>query len=162
MTNHTDNTYPWYHTMRLAIYLSNLLPKAHNPSLIIRKIPTGSQTVKYLTTTPQKSQGWAGHWWLTHVIPATQEAAIRRIEVQSQHGQNSSQDSISKKNITKRGWWSGSRYRACVQTPALQKKKKKSRLANGVAQVVEHLPNRLEGLTSNSSAAKKQNKVSRL
>jgi hypothetical protein len=29
----------------------------------------------------------AGHWWLTRVIPATQEAEIRRITVQSQPGQ---------------------------------------------------------------------------
>jgi hypothetical protein len=29
----------------------------------------------------------AGHWWLTPVIPATQEAAIRRIVVRSQPGQ---------------------------------------------------------------------------
>jgi hypothetical protein len=27
----------------------------------------------------------AGHWWLTPVILATQEAEIRRISVQSQH-----------------------------------------------------------------------------
>jgi hypothetical protein len=29
----------------------------------------------------------ARHWWLTLVIPATQEAEIRRIKVQSQPGQ---------------------------------------------------------------------------
>jgi hypothetical protein len=29
----------------------------------------------------------AGHWWLTSIIPATQEAEIRRIVVQGQPGQ---------------------------------------------------------------------------
>jgi hypothetical protein len=28
-----------------------------------------------------------GHWWLTYVVLATQEAEIRRIEVQNQHRQ---------------------------------------------------------------------------
>jgi hypothetical protein len=36
------------------------------------------------------------------IIPATQEAAIRRISVQSQPGANSSQDPISKIPITKK------------------------------------------------------------
>jgi septum formation inhibitor MinC len=31
----------------------------------------------------------AGHWWLTPVILAIQEAEIRKIEVQSQHRANS-------------------------------------------------------------------------
>jgi hypothetical protein len=38
----------------------------------------------------------AEHWWLTPVILVTQEAEIRRIEVQSQPPANSSQDPISK------------------------------------------------------------------
>jgi hypothetical protein len=42
----------------------------------------------------------AGHRWLTPVILATQEAEIRGIMVQS--------DPISKKPITKNGWWSSS------------------------------------------------------
>jgi hypothetical protein len=37
----------------------------------------------------------------------------------------SSWDPISKKTFTKKGWWSGSRYRPWVQTPVPQKKKKK-------------------------------------
>jgi hypothetical protein len=32
----------------------------------------------------QQKYSSTGHWWLTPVIPATQEAEIRRIEVQSQ------------------------------------------------------------------------------
>jgi hypothetical protein len=38
------------------------------------------------TTMPSKAAG-AGRWWPMPVIPATQEAAIRRISVQSQPGQ---------------------------------------------------------------------------
>jgi hypothetical protein len=33
-----------------------------------------------------KTWGQAGYWWLTPVILTTQEAEIRRIEVQSQPG----------------------------------------------------------------------------
>jgi hypothetical protein len=46
----------------------------------------------------------AGHWWLTPVILATQEAEIRRIVVRSQFRANSLQDPISNKTITKKGW----------------------------------------------------------
>jgi hypothetical protein len=45
----------------------------------------------------------AGHWWPASVILATQEAKIRRIVVQSQPEQNSSQDLISKKTHHKKG-----------------------------------------------------------
>jgi hypothetical protein len=38
---------------------------------------------------------------------------------------NGLQDPTLKIPITKKGWWSGSRYRPWVQTPAVQKKKKK-------------------------------------
>jgi hypothetical protein len=48
---------------------------------------------------------------LTPVIPATQEAGIRRIAVQSQPQADSSQVPISEKPVTKKGWWSGSRCR---------------------------------------------------
>jgi hypothetical protein len=37
--------------------------------------------------TSLKKELVAGHWWLTPEILATQEAAIRRIEVQSQPGE---------------------------------------------------------------------------
>jgi hypothetical protein len=39
---------------------------------------------------------------------------------------NNSQDPISKKPITKKGYWSGSRCRPWVQVPVLQKKRKKT------------------------------------
>jgi hypothetical protein len=40
---------------------------------------------------------------------------------------NSSQDPISKKLITKKSWWSGSRFRLWVQTPAPQKQTNKQK-----------------------------------
>jgi hypothetical protein len=55
------------------------------------------------------------------VVLTTQEAEIRRIEVQSQPGQNSLWDCLEKKKYQKKGWWSGSRCRPWVQTPVLQK-----------------------------------------
>jgi hypothetical protein len=45
----------------------------------------------------------AWHWWLTPVIPATQESKIRRIEGQSQPRQNSSTRPCLKKNLHKKG-----------------------------------------------------------
>jgi hypothetical protein len=56
-------------------------------------------------TNKQKNQ--AGHRWLMPIIPATQEAEIKRIMVQSQSGQTVPRDPISKKPITKKSWWSG-------------------------------------------------------
>jgi hypothetical protein len=47
---------------------------------------------------------YAGHWWLTPIILASQEAEIRRIVVQSQPGQIACNTlPISKKPITKIG-----------------------------------------------------------
>jgi hypothetical protein len=71
--------------------------------------------VKMSPTTPPKKTNYilikkkkrkekeARHWWLMPIIPATQEAEIRRITVQSQTPGNSSQDPISKKPFTRRG-----------------------------------------------------------
>jgi hypothetical protein len=75
----------------------------------------------------------AGCWWLTPVILASREAEIRRIEVQSQHQVNSSQDPILKKPNTKNR-------------------------AGGVAQVVVYLPSKCEALSSNPSIRKKKKK----
>jgi hypothetical protein len=56
---------------------------------------------------------------------SAQEAEIRRTEVQSQPEQIVCETLSGKKPITKKGWWSDSRCRPCVQTPVQQKKKKK-------------------------------------
>jgi hypothetical protein len=42
---------------------------------------------QYLQKIKQNPRSLAGHWWLTPVILATQEAEMRRIMVQSQPGQ---------------------------------------------------------------------------
>jgi hypothetical protein len=76
------------------------------------RIRTGFQTNFTIT---KKTFHLARHQWLTPVIPATQEAEIRRIVVQSQPRTNSLQDPISEtkqnKTFTEKGWWSGSRCR---------------------------------------------------
>jgi hypothetical protein len=64
----------------------------------------------------------AGHWWLTPVILASQEAEFRRITVRSQPGQIVHELLSQKYPIQKR--------------------------ADGVAQVVEHLPGKCESLSS--------------
>jgi hypothetical protein len=48
------------------------------------------------------------------VILATQEAELKRIEVRSQPWANNPRDPTleKKKLITKKGWWSGSRWRS--------------------------------------------------
>jgi hypothetical protein len=48
---------------------------------------------------------------------------------------NSLQDPISNKTITKKDWWSGSRWRPWVQTPVLPKKKKKALPASPTSHV---------------------------
>jgi hypothetical protein len=53
---------------------------------------------------------------VTPVIPATQEAEIRRTEFEASPGQTvqetqSQKKKKKKKPITKKGWWSGLRYR---------------------------------------------------
>jgi hypothetical protein len=45
---------------------------------------------------------YAGSWWLTPVILATQEAEIRRTVVQSRCGQIV-RETLSKKNLNKKG-----------------------------------------------------------
>jgi hypothetical protein len=99
------------------------------------KVCTRRQNWYSLNYTILKNWTHAGHWWLTPLILATQEAAIRRTEVQSQPGQNSLQDPISKiPNNKKRAsgvawlqWYSTclARVRLWVQTPVLPKNKKK-------------------------------------
>jgi hypothetical protein len=73
-----------------------------------------------------EKSGWSWRQWLTPVIPATQEAEIRRMAVRGQPRQIVQETLSWKKPITKRIWWSGSRCRSWVQIPHTQKKKKKS------------------------------------
>jgi hypothetical protein len=53
----------------------------------------------------------AGCPWLTPVIPATQKAEIKEDCGSKPAWASSSQEPISKKKITKKGWWSSSRCR---------------------------------------------------
>jgi hypothetical protein len=48
-----------------------------------------------------------GHWWLTPIILATQEAEIRRMAVQSHPRQIIPRAPILRKPFTKKSWWSG-------------------------------------------------------
>jgi hypothetical protein len=59
----------------------------------------------------EKNRSLARHWWLTLVILATQEAEIRRIEVQSQPGQIVHETLSQKIPNTKKDWGSGSNGR---------------------------------------------------
>ena len=47
--------YPRYDVIKMEFTSVVLLPKTHNPSLIMRKIPKGCST-KYLITIPQNCQ----------------------------------------------------------------------------------------------------------
>jgi hypothetical protein len=67
----------------------------------------------------------ARRWWLTSIIPATQEAEIRRITTQSQPRKIVCKTLSRRKTNTKQGWWRGSGCRSLVQDPVLQKEKKK-------------------------------------
>jgi hypothetical protein len=61
---------------------------------------------------------------LTPVIPATQEAEIRRIPVQSQLGKIVLKTQSRKKPITKKGWGSGSSGRAPPSPSTTQKRQR--------------------------------------
>jgi hypothetical protein len=51
--------------------------------------------------TREQIKSVAGHWWLTAIIPATQETEIRRLAVQNQARQNSSVRPCLKKSLHK-------------------------------------------------------------
>jgi hypothetical protein len=74
----------------------------------------------------------ARHQRLTPIIPATQEAEIRRTTVQRQLGQ--------------------------ILLETLSEKQTKEKRTGGVAQEVACLPSKREALNSNSSIVKKKNK----
>jgi hypothetical protein len=78
-------------------------------------------------------QNIAGYQWLTSIIPATQEAALRRIAVRSQP-------------------------RQIVHKTLAQKYLIQNR-AGGVAQVVEHLPSKCKTLSSSPTTDKKEKKA---
>jgi hypothetical protein len=65
----------------------------------------------------------------TRMLSLTRKALLRRQKsgrLQFKASPASSlQDPISKKPIRRKGWWSGSRCRPCVQAPVLQKKERK-------------------------------------
>jgi hypothetical protein len=70
------------------------------------------------------------HRWLESIILATQEDCAGQIV----------HETLSQKNLPqKKGWWSGSRCRPWVQTPVLQRKKKKNTTDLANCSCVEHL-----------------------
>jgi hypothetical protein len=72
----------------------------------------------------QNKKKTAECWWLRPVIIGTQEAAIRRITIQSQPGQIAGEDlSQKKKPNTKEEWWSVSRCRLEFKPQYCKKKR---------------------------------------
>jgi hypothetical protein len=86
--------------------------------IITHCICSGKRFLKTLKT--------VGCQWLTPVILATQEAEISTVSVRSQLGQTVWETLPQKNPSHKRGWRSDSRCRPWVQTPVLQKRKKKT------------------------------------
>jgi hypothetical protein len=72
-----------FHLLRNLDYFQLLLLKGHCEEHCYRQICAHNQNSLSLLEVELQ----AGHQWLTPVILATQEAAIRRIAVQSQYGQ---------------------------------------------------------------------------
>ena len=61
---HTKSMYHIYNVMKITLIICGLLPKTHNPSLIIRKTSYKlfeGHSVKYLVGTPQNCQGNSKH-----------------------------------------------------------------------------------------------------
>jgi hypothetical protein len=76
------------------------------------------------STTKEKTR--VGQQWLTPVILATQEAEIQRIEIRSQPMPIVPETLFGlylKISNTKKGWWSGLRYKPCVQTQVPKEKR---------------------------------------
>jgi hypothetical protein len=86
------------------------------PVLNVKVMPGGAAAILQPEGNKQdkgntKIEDPAGHQWLMTVILTTQGEEIRKIEVQSQPRQIVCKTlSRKKKSITKKGWWSGSRY----------------------------------------------------
>jgi hypothetical protein len=114
-----------------------------------------------------KNGDHAGCHWLTPAIPAIWEADIRRIEVLGQPRQKVCE------NLSqwKKRWvqWCTTVISAMVGTVKQEDQRSWSQLpwvkisraerAEGVAEVVEHLPSKHKALTSNPSTVKKKKMV---
>jgi hypothetical protein len=69
----------------------------------------------------------ARHQWVTTVVLATQEAEIRRTAIELRQGKHFT-ISYLEKTQHKKGWWSSSRWRTCIQAstpPPIKIKNKK-------------------------------------
>jgi hypothetical protein len=71
-----------------------------------------------------KNKNTGRHWWLTPVIQATEEAEIRRIEVQSQPGQVV-QETLSRKYPSEKGLTEWFKVKTPSSNPSTTKKKKR-------------------------------------